>query len=411
MTNQRRAIEQNAPPFTDFLLELFTDPNLFLLYDRRHQGTLRSRVRERLEEGRRVSSLLEYQARCASIAREFWDRFDADPPTYAGFKTAPHGYRNYLRGKVAEYLGVPIYLGLESRVHGYRFLGDRLGRSPALVPTNQPAFAKGYRQATEAYIERSLSSYNEVMPDYERARLNRNRGQYFTLRSQIAKHWSRPEYVMNASRCWRAMNRLSVAADDIRSPYVVFFPHYQPERTSIPEAYGFSQQLFVIRALREALPEEVTVVVKEHPSTFTNQCAPFVRWPGFYEAAAEMENVAWVDIETDTFELVDNALASSTLSGTVATESLLRGVPTVVFGIMKWCPTLAQHHYQSMPELREFLAKVMAGAFDKATVRNGVIRTMLEEEARFAIPTEQLSSQSGIAEVIAASHDTKGVAG
>jgi hypothetical protein len=33
---------------------------------------------------------------------------------------------------------------------------------------------------------------------------------------------------------------------------------------------------------------------------------------------------------------------------------------------------------------------------------------MLEEEAQFAIPSEQLSSQGGIAEVIVSTHDTKG---
>ena len=52
------------------------------------------------------------------------------------------------------------------------------------------------------------------------------------------------------------------------SPFVIYFMHYQPERTSLPEGLQYAQQWLAIRALSMALPKGWTLLVREHPTTW-----------------------------------------------------------------------------------------------------------------------------------------------
>lgn len=422
MNTENPAIDENAfnstdwlksqisvPSLCDCMLELFKDPNLFLMYDRAYQKTLRNKVRGKILRDREVAhSLLQYQLICSRIARNWLDEFSKKRPEYLYFISAPHNFQNYIRGKVAEYLGIPIYIGLESRVAGYAFIGKGFGRTPHLEVIDPSLQNHAYSSDANSYIEKSKRDYTSAMPEYEKSRLLMNRGRYFSLKQQIKKHWTRPEYILNSWRCWREMRRQSQPLDEVQSPYVIFFPHYQPERTSLPEGYGFTQQAFAVLALREALPEEVRLLVKEHPSIFTLQCSPFVRWPGFYTDISAHGGIDWVNIESDNFALIDGALATATISGTVGTESLLRGVPTIVFGIMKWADSLGQHHYEELTKLKSFVSGLTSGIYEKKAVRNAIINTILETESRFAIATDERNSHKWVNSAITQSRERIG---
>jgi hypothetical protein len=376
----------NNSSFTEFLVELMADENLYLLLDRSHEPTLRSRLSFAARGSERAKSLLQYQQLCIDMAR-YWHDYHLDNETrYLQFRSAPHTWEKYIGARVAEFLNIPSFVTLESRIPGYVFLGRSVGRTPKLIEVPHDMRDNKYAERASDYIRRSSLDYRDVIPQYESDRLQRNRGRYYSFRSHLRQHWTRPGYVLNSWQCWRQLRSLSTPFEELKDKkYVVIFPHYQPERTSVPQAYGYAQQELMILAVREALPANVRVIVKEHPSTFTNQCPTIARWPSWYRSISDIEGVSFVDIATDTFQLIDNAIATVTLSGTVATESLLRGIPSVIFGILKWTPTYGQYHFASHTGLVSFLESAIKGKLRPDDIRAETQKTILDIESSFAI--------------------------
>lgn len=372
------------PDLTSFLQELLHDPNVYLLRDRQQPSTWPTRLAALFHGGESTGSIMQYQDLCASMAEQWWRRLQDQRLPVMRFHNSPHSLNTYIAGRTAEYLGIPCYMRFESRVPGFELLGQGLGRRPRLVPNgNEDAHEEFRRQATQ-FIARVKSTYEAAMPEYEKVRRNANRGRHFSIRTQIKRHAIRPSYVVNGYRCWKRLSKVTKAGREPRGEYVVFFLHYQPERTSLPEGYGFAQQSLAIRALREALPAEVTLLVREHPSTFTGECVPSVRWPEFYSKIGNGHGVQWGDVDEDPFSVVDGAIATATLTGTVATESVLRGVPSIVFGVRKWPPCAGQHYYRDQSALKEFVGVVLEGALSRQEVEVAAVSTIMNEEARFA---------------------------
>ena len=131
----------------------------------------------------------------------------------------------------------------------------------------------------------------------------------------------------------RKYNALCETPDFIR-PYIFFPLQYQPERTSSPEGGRFSNQLLALKMLVFHLPEGWQVVVKENPTQLLSHSAHGERGrlPYFYDDLKSLGRVVFVPVETSQFDLIDNARAVSTLTGTTGFEAVLRGKPALVFG-------------------------------------------------------------------------------
>lgn len=119
-------------------------------------------------------------------------------------------------------------------------------------------------------------------------------------------------------------------------PYVYFAMHYQPERTSLPEALFLDDQFLMIEMLAEALPDGWKLVVKEHPRQLGVYPTALRRrhWRKAldYEQIAALSNVVLAPIETPSGQLVEDAQAVATLTGSVGWEGLLLGKPAIVAG-------------------------------------------------------------------------------
>lgn len=115
-----------------------------------------------------------------------------------------------------------------------------------------------------------------------------------------------------------------------------FMLQFQPERTSLPEGYLFSQQILAIRRISEALPENVYLVVKEHPhmrsemALYSSQSG--VRSDEFYDSLISMRNVVLAPLNFDSIQLVTKGIFVSTLTGKIGIEAILRNKPVLAFG-------------------------------------------------------------------------------
>jgi hypothetical protein len=130
-------------------------------------------------------------------------------------------------------------------------------------------------------------------------------------------------------------NKLVTDIDIIKTKYVVFALHYQPEATTSPNGGVFVDQLLVIEMLDRLLPLDVVILVKEHKSQFFGvlESASAGRSKVFYDRLSQFsERVKIVSLDLNSFDLIDNAEAVVTVTGTIGIESLARGKPVFCFG-------------------------------------------------------------------------------
>jgi len=131
---------------------------------------------------------------------------------------------------------------------------------------------------------------------------------------------------------------LEVGADSTwRRPYAVFALHYEPERTSIPDGLPIDYAGDAIAKVRELLPVDVTLVVKEHYSQQASALRGFLgRSPLFYGVIKRFPNTIFSPTKGSLISLVAGAEAVFTLTGTIAIEAVLKGIPVGYFGSPWW---------------------------------------------------------------------------
>jgi hypothetical protein len=120
--------------------------------------------------------------------------------------------------------------------------------------------------------------------------------------------------------------------------YCVFALHYEPERTSLPEGLPIDFQGDAVTAARALIPESSTLVVKEHYSQQTSALRGFAgRSPYFYDLVKSFPNTVFANTTTDRLsDLVKGAHCVFTLTGTIAIEAVMQGIPVAYFGSPWW---------------------------------------------------------------------------
>ena len=121
-------------------------------------------------------------------------------------------------------------------------------------------------------------------------------------------------------------NRHLAQKVDLNTKYIYFALQYVPESSVLPRGGVFSNQLISIRILAQAAEQRgIKVYVKEH-------YLEYAREKRFYEELKDMPNVYLLSTSEDTYEIIDNALAVSSQTGTCMQEAIIRGIPVITFG-------------------------------------------------------------------------------
>lgn len=109
----------------------------------------------------------------------------------------------------------------------------------------------------------------------------------------------------------------------LKDNYVCYFLHVTPELSVLPWAGVFSDQLYFIRMLANALKRiNIKLYIKEH------WAQPY-RSKYFYQAIKQIQNVVCISSDFNTYELIENAVAVSTLTGEIISEAVLKNIPVL----------------------------------------------------------------------------------
>jgi hypothetical protein len=121
---------------------------------------------------------------------------------------------------------------------------------------------------------------------------------------------------------------------DERVKFVYVPLQFQPERTSSPEGGRYSNQLLMIRLIASVLPRGWEIVVKENPSQLLSNTmhGERGRYAYYYDDLATIPNVRIVPVDTNQFTLIDKSVAVATLTGTTGWEAIMRAKPVLCFG-------------------------------------------------------------------------------
>lgn len=149
----------------------------------------------------------------------------------------------------------------------------------------------------------------------------------------------------------------SVDFDDLKLPKYVYFPMpYEPERTSLPDGGDFYEAMDALLALREYLPDEVHIFVKEHPSQFARKLSGHKgRSPFSYQVIDQLHNVKLVDISVPSSKLTENAQFVCVITGTAALEAALIGSKGVVFGTPWFYDLPGVYLFDKLPSFEKFM--------------------------------------------------------
>lgn len=147
--------------------------------------------------------------------------------------------------------------------------------------------------------------------------------QFYTMQAK------RNEIVNNFTKSYDKITTLALP-----EKFVLVALHYQPEETSCPTGGAYSDQILMIQLLNQQLPDDTTIIVKEHKSQFYPHLeSASGRSLLFYRRISQISNrIRFASIDYDPFKLIDQAQAVVTISGTIGWESAVRGTPTLVFG-------------------------------------------------------------------------------
>ncbi|MFH4557755.1 hypothetical protein [Vibrio diabolicus] len=257
------------------------------------------------------------------------------------FQATPHGIYTWVFAKVAEFLNIEVAFNAMTLLPWkYQPVIGLDAQIPLDVKRYQ-AFSNSDKTRVDSYVSKKMKDYSEAIPDYEKQRELKYKGKFFSFRNELNylfklgyKHL--PFKVIECFRKKMSFDEYNKLAniDYPKNNNIVFFLHFQPERTSLPEGGLFCNQLLIIRQLNElARRYSLNVLVKEHPSMFRQPWDSSARSRYFYRQIHKMSHVHIVPLEVNSYELINTAVLNVTITGTVILESLLKGKPVLAYGL------------------------------------------------------------------------------
>jgi hypothetical protein len=336
--NNNKTVKKNGLNAIFFWEKIINDHQTFFLYDRTN-FPFASTEKKSAEILENIITVLHF--------------LEEKKPFAIFFDCTPHIYDVWIFARVAELMGIKILYTQDSIFPWRYFLLSGLQKMPNLVKIMGTKISNEITIERD-YIKSKLKKMTDASPLYIQLRIKKNKGKIYNIFSDLKRWWKRPDLILNKYLCFKRYKALSTK--NLPEKFIILFLHYEPERTTLPEGFGFTQQLAAIKALELALPNGVKLLVKEHPSTFERLCHWKVRTPGWYNKIIS-NKIELVDINIDPYTLIDKSVATTSITGTVAGETLFRGKPTIIFGAGSSYYTECEklHKYTTIENLSLFL--------------------------------------------------------
>jgi hypothetical protein len=274
------------------------------------------------------------------------------------FRNTPHEPKEWILAKAAEFLSIDIFTSERYVLPWLYTICKGFNKEREFVLEGKTLNdSELLNLHIEKYLNKIKGKYSDAIPSYEKNRLGKGILKYYNPFKDIYQNIKRLDNFVNKTKIFFYYKKHRKHIDLKQSDYIVFFLHFQPERTTLPEGYDFADQFYTINLLSRMLPAGVKLLVKEHPSMFTVKSDVRARNVYNYKQILKLENVLLCPLDYDIFNLIDNAKAVSTITGNVAVESFTRKTPVILFG-RSLLDVDGVHLYKDVNSLQIFINKV-----------------------------------------------------
>jgi len=132
--------------------------------------------------------------------------------------------------------------------------------------------------------------------------------------------------------------------------YAIYLLHVQPELTVEEMAFDYQDQVNTLRNILASLPADMYLVVKEH--------SPMLGYRPLevYSQLVHMPGIIIADTHEDSHKLITHASVVVTLTGTVALEAVLYGIPAIVLGSVYFDSFNGIYKPENLSELKKLLS-------------------------------------------------------
>jgi hypothetical protein len=161
------------------------------------------------------------------------------------------------------------------------------------------------------------------------------------------------------------------------SAYIYVPLHFQPECTTSPLGGAYVDQILMVKLLHSCLGKDLLLYVKEHPVQRS-----WGRSIEFYRELAALPQVRLVDKASSSFDLIKNATAIATITGTAGWEALFYEKPVLMFGdfFYKYSPGVLA--VKTLSDCQNALQKIAAGFKPKKEEQKVFLRALQEVAVR-----------------------------
>lgn len=284
---------------------------------------------------------------------------DTIPHVYLSVEN-PHSHSQYLLFNICDYLGIPCYKftnwnflpliyienicskkRFQNKIHRTENINDininkSLDKFIKNLSTSPITHVYGYmkqQKAKKNFVKKLKSILIDGLKEIK-FNIDQNfQTDYFPLNPTNLNFITRAFIKSKRKSKLKSKIFLSHYEIDDFLNYVYFPLHFEPERTTNPDGGDFHDQLLAILKIREFIPENITIVVKEHPSTYLlGDKGVNGRSPLFFDLLSNIKNIKIVHVEKESKLLISKSKMVATISGSVAVEAALMGVRSVYLG-------------------------------------------------------------------------------
>lgn len=269
------------------------------------------------------------------------------------FSDVPHGAYDVILYYVAKMLNVRTIFLMGSFWAGRTFIYEDINDIGTFkIDGNKKLDIEEKFEKRLPYMDKS-SSFEEVKEKLEvilkfkywyqskKETFQRNLVMYGNVENYILKHierWSKRKVAKNTFK----YNYSKYFTESIGNDKFVYFPlHLQPEMTTDTLGGVYFDQLLAIEKLRNVLPSDWYIYVKENPKQES-----YMRGQRFYDRINSIENVKLLGKDVSTYEIMKKCQFVATITGTAGWEAITGGKQALVFGFAwyRYFPGVSIYH-------------------------------------------------------------------
>ena len=330
----------------------------------------------RLDYDRHSFNVMEREFHYLNLIKHWLCCIDLYKPDIVISGNNPHRVYDYALYLVCKYLNIPFLIFQYSMVAGRIYATDGIYSINGKFKIDYESI---YNEGKISYdsiaedirlnYEKTISDYSVAAPPYMKTNFledKKNSNWFFLVRRYFQRKnvdigksnsinsgtiYKNSKYPLNktkfslfefglmrykAFKYNKMLNDIYISLTEkpvIGEKYILFPLHYQPEETTSPCGGMFVNQWLCVETILANTPSDVMVYVKEHPHQFLSQNQGMTsRLPEFYYNLKKNPRVRLMPFDVNSYSLIKDAIAVSTVTGTVGWEALVQKKPVIIFG-------------------------------------------------------------------------------